>query len=84
MAIKASTRRFEFIEGNSAKFWSVEVSGSTVSVQFGLNSEAPRLGLGGGLSFVLGELDPDEGVHARRHRLRFWPRHGRTPRPPRH
>ncbi len=55
-----------------------------LSVQFGLNSEAPRLGVGGGLSFVLGELDPEEGVHARRHRLRFWPRHGRTPRPPRH
>ena len=32
-----------------------------LSVQFGLNSEAPRLGVGGGLSFVLGELDPRKG-----------------------
>ena len=55
-----------------------------LSVQFGLTSEAPRLGVGGGLSFVLGGLDPEEGVHARRHRLRFWARHRRTPRPPSH
>jgi predicted DNA-binding WGR domain protein len=34
-------RRFEFIGGTSAKFWSVEVDGSIVRVQFG------RLGIDG-------------------------------------
>jgi len=28
-------RRFEFIEGNSAKFWEVSVAGSQVTVTFG-------------------------------------------------
>lgn len=34
-------RRFEFIEGNSAKFWEVSVAGSQVTVTFG------RLGTSG-------------------------------------
>ncbi len=55
-----------------------------LSVQFGLNADAPRLGIGGGVSFVIGELDVDQGVHARRHRLRFRPRHPGTARPPTH
>ena len=49
-----------------------------LSAQFGLNTEAPRFGVGGGMSFVFGELGTDEEVHARRHRLRFWP-HRRPP-----
>lgn len=35
------TRRFEFVGGSSAKFWSVSISGSTVTVRYG------RLGTGG-------------------------------------
>jgi predicted DNA-binding WGR domain protein len=30
-----ATRRFEFVGGNSAKFWQVTVSGSSVTVRFG-------------------------------------------------
>ena len=30
-----TTRRFEFIEGNSAKFWEVSVSGASVAVRYG-------------------------------------------------
>jgi hypothetical protein len=52
-----------------------------LNVQFGLNPEAPRVSVGGGVSFVLGELNLDEGVHARRHRLRFWPHRRRTQGP---
>ncbi len=48
-----------------------------VSVQMGLNRSAPDLELAGGVSFVVGELDLDQGVHARRHHLRFRPRHHR-------
>ena len=29
------TRRFEFVGGNSAKFWHVSVSGTTVDVRYG-------------------------------------------------
>ena len=35
------TRRFEFITGNSAKFWELTVAGSDVTVRYG------RLGTGG-------------------------------------
>ena len=37
MSIGASTktRRFEFIEGKSSKFWEVTVTGSDVTVRFG-------------------------------------------------
>jgi hypothetical protein len=52
-----------------------------VSAQFGLNHEAPDLGLAGGVSFVVGELDLDEGVHARRHHLRMHSRQRVNPRP---
>jgi hypothetical protein len=52
-----------------------------VSAQFGLNHEAPDLELAGGVSFVVGELDPDEGVHARRHHLRLHSRRRPSPRP---
>jgi len=52
-----------------------------VSVQVGLNKQAPDLELAGGVSFVVGELAEDQGVHARRHRLRFRPRHHQTSHP---
>jgi predicted DNA-binding WGR domain protein len=35
MPVTTSTRRFEFVEGTSSKFWSVVVSGATVTVHFG-------------------------------------------------
>lgn len=47
-----------------------------VSVTAGLNREAPDLEIAAGLSVVVGELDLDDGVHARRHRLRLRPRRG--------
>lgn len=42
-----------------------------VSAQFGLTRQSPSFELASGLSFVLGTLDADDGVHARRHKLRF-------------
>jgi outer membrane putative beta-barrel porin/alpha-amylase len=52
-----------------------------VSAQFGLNHEAPDFELAGGVSFVVGELDLDEGVHARRHHLRLHSRPRPSTRP---
>jgi predicted DNA-binding WGR domain protein len=31
----SATRRFEFVVGNSAKFWQVTVTGTNVTVRFG-------------------------------------------------
>lgn len=31
----AASRRFEFVEGNSSKFWEVAVSGTDVTVRYG-------------------------------------------------
>lgn len=33
--LRPATRRFEFVGGNSAKFWQVTVSGCSVTVRFG-------------------------------------------------
>ncbi|MFN7979323.1 MAG: transporter [Vicinamibacterales bacterium] len=56
-----------------------------VSATVGVNRDAPDLEIAAGLSVVVGELDLDDGVHARRHRLRLRPkrrpRH-RVPDPP--
>lgn len=41
------------------------------SVTVGLNRNAPAVEIAAGLSIVVGELDLDDGVHARRHRLRL-------------
>lgn len=41
------------------------------SATFGLTRQAPAFEIAAGLSVVLGELDLDDGVHARRHRLRW-------------
>lgn len=41
------------------------------SAAFGLTRQAPAFEIAAGLSVVLGELDIDDGVHARRHRLRW-------------
>lgn len=49
-----------------------------VSATFGLNREAPDVEVAAGVSVVVGELDLDDGVHARRHRLRLRPK--RRPR----
>jgi predicted DNA-binding WGR domain protein len=39
-----ATRRFEFVGGNSAKFWQVTVAGSSVTVRFGrLGTEGQTL-----------------------------------------
>ena len=36
MSVKtASTRRFEFVQGSSSKFWQIEVDGSEVRIHFG-------------------------------------------------
>jgi predicted DNA-binding WGR domain protein len=35
-----STRRFEFVEGSSDKFWEISVDGSKVTVCFGRNGIA--------------------------------------------
>lgn len=53
-----------------------------VSVTAGLNRRAPDLEVAAGLSVVVGELDLDDGVHARRHRLRLRPKRMKRPRPP--
>lgn len=52
-----------------------------VSVTAGLNRQAPDVEVAAGLSVVVGELDLDDGVHARRHRLRLRPK--RRPKGPR-
>lgn len=49
-----------------------------VSAQFGLTRQSPSFELASGVSFVLGTLDEDDGVHARRHKLRFRARRRRT------
>lgn len=49
-----------------------------VSAQFGLTRESPSFELASGVSFVLGTLDEDDGVHARRHKLRFRARRRRA------
>ena len=52
-----------------------------VSVVGGLTRAAPDIELSAGLSVVVGALDLDDGVHARRHRLRLRPTRGaRRPR----
>jgi predicted DNA-binding WGR domain protein len=50
------TRRFEFIEGSSCKFWEVTVSGKEVSVRFG------RIGSAGQTQ---SKSFPDEGAAAK-------------------
>lgn len=50
------TRRFEFIEGRSAKFWQITTSGKEVEVCFG------RLGTSGQL---LKKILPDEAAATR-------------------
>ena len=56
-----------------------------VSVVAGLNRAAPDVEISAGLSVVVGELDLDDGVHARRHRLRLrrkrGPKRPNTPTP---
>ena len=37
MTTTAYKRRFEFIEGNSSKFWEIEVAGKEVTVRYGRN-----------------------------------------------
>lgn len=34
-SVPSKTRRFEFVGGNSAKFWQVTVAGTNVTVRFG-------------------------------------------------
>lgn len=41
------------------------------SAAFGLSRQAPAFEISAGMSVVIGELDLDDGVHARRHRLRW-------------
>ena len=36
MSVKTATKRhFEFVKGNSSKFWQIEVLGAEVHIQFG-------------------------------------------------
>ena len=35
MSVKTVTKRFQFVEGNSSKFWQTEVCGAEVHIQFG-------------------------------------------------
>jgi len=46
-----------------------------ISSQFGLSAEAPAFEVSGGISVLVGELEPDQqGVRARRHRLLWHPK----------
>lgn len=47
-----------------------------LSVVGGLTRAAPDIEISAGFSVVVGELDLDDGVHARRHRLRLRPKRG--------
>jgi predicted DNA-binding WGR domain protein len=56
----SATRRFEFVGGNSAKFWQVTVAGCGVTVRFG------RLGTDGQVQTKEFPSDEAASVHAER------------------
>ena len=51
-----------------------------IAAQFGVSSQAPAFELTTGMSFVLGTMDEDDGVHARRHKLRLRIKRRKTPK----
>lgn len=66
----AVTGRAYTLSGDSALTLSRRLA-LDVSTTFGLTRESPAFELAAGLSFVVGTLDEDDGVHVRRHKLRL-------------
>ncbi len=73
----AVTGRAYTVSGDSALTLSRRMA-LDVSAAFGLTSESPSFELAAGLSFVVGTIDEDDGVHVRRHKLRLRARRRRT------
>lgn len=73
----AVTGRAYTLSGDSALTLSRRLA-LDVSAAFGLTSASPSFELAAGLSFVVGTLDEDDGVHVRRHKLRLRTRRRKT------